>query len=105
MSAVFANVFVLILGEICIEPLPNNKPYDLSKFKEFADLQKWYEIMKFVFYRVENMRKGKGVAYQHFLIFPLFSGGLFLSGIRIWNRICYASYSIGLCFYTPKNEI
>ena len=51
--------------------LPNNKIFDWSKFKAFADDKiNVNEKLKYVFGRIENIvGKGENASYQHFLLF------------------------------------
>ena len=70
-------------------PLPNDKILDCSKLKAFADDKiKVFEMMIFVFDRVENIvGKGENAGYQHFLLFPtMFSKGLFVKVVK--SRDC-----------------
>ena len=55
-----------------LNPLPNVKILDLSKFKAFADDEIILtQKLKFLLRRVENIvRKGENAGYQHFLLFP-----------------------------------
>ena len=52
--------------------LPNDKSFDWSKLKAFADDKKPVNVnLKFDLGRIENIvGKGKNAAYQHFLLFP-----------------------------------
>ena len=52
--------------------LPNNKTFDLSKLKAFADNKISVSLKrKFVLERVEiAVGKGENAGYQHFLLFP-----------------------------------
>ena len=66
-------------------PLPNDKILDCSKLKAFADDKiKVFEMMIFVFDRVENIvGKGENAGYQHFLLFPtMFLKGLFYKVVK-----------------------
>ena len=57
-----------------LNPLPNNKIWDLSNLKAFADdILNVVQMMICVTDWVENiMGKGETAGYQHFLIFPRF---------------------------------
>ena len=53
-------------------PLPNDRNFDVTKLKAFAD-NKFSVVRKMVSLsdRVENtVRKGENAGYQHFLPFP-----------------------------------
>ena len=52
--------------------LPNNKIFDLTKVKAFADdIVQVAQVMIFSFDMVENIvGKGENGGYQHFLLFP-----------------------------------
>ena len=68
-------------------PLPNDKMFDWSKLKAFADDKtNVTEKLKFVLGRVENIvGKGENAGYQHFFLFPqcfqmaTFSGSLLVA--------------------------
>ena len=55
-----------------LNSLPNDKIFDLSKFKVFADDKLTAtEKLKFVLGWLENIvEKGENAGYQHFLHFP-----------------------------------
>ena len=55
-----------------VNSLPNDKIFDCSKLKAFADQKiNVTEKLKFVLGRVENnVGKGENAGYQHFLPFP-----------------------------------
>ena len=57
---------------LCINPLPNDKILDWSKFKVFADVKiNVNQKLKFTMGRVEHIAgKGENAGYQHFLLFP-----------------------------------
>ena len=57
---------------ILINSLPNNKIWDMTKLKAFADCKLNVVEMKISVYdRVENtVGKGENAGYQHFLLFP-----------------------------------
>ena len=70
--------------EIILNPLPNDKIFDWSKLKAFADdsinVNKKFQ---FILERIENIvGKGENAGYQHFLLYPqcfqkaAFSGSL-----------------------------
>ena len=54
-----------------VNPLPNDKIWDVTKFKKFAgDKLKIDEMTISLFDRVENTEgKGENAGYQHFLLF------------------------------------
>ena len=57
---------------VMINPLPNDRFLDWSKFKAFADDILYYITTKIisVFYRVENIvGKRENAGHQHFLLF------------------------------------
>ena len=56
-----------------INPLPDDKIKNFSKFKAFADDKIMVtQILKFVLGRIENIvGKRENAVYQHFLLFPL----------------------------------
>ena len=56
----------------------------LSKMKAFADYgMNVAKMMIYLFDRAENIvGKGENAGYQHFLLFPQFSKGLFLRGVK-----------------------
>ena len=76
-----------------LRSLHNNKIFDQTKFKAFADDNfNVAQLLIFVFHRTENIvRKGENTGYQHFLLFPQcfqkasFSGS-FKPGI-VWKRV------------------
>ena len=55
-----------------VNSLPNDKIFDQSKLKAFADDKlKVAKLMIFVLDRVENiLAKGENAGYQHLLLFP-----------------------------------
>ena len=55
-----------------LNPLPNDKIFDLTKLKALADDKlKVAKMMISLFDRVENtVEKGENAGYQHFLLFP-----------------------------------
>ena len=54
-----------------VNSLPNDKNFDWSKLKAFADDKNVTEKLKFVSERIENiLGKGENAGYQHFLLFP-----------------------------------
>ena len=55
--------------------------------KHFVDKNtKGIQELEFVFGWVENVvGKGENAGYQHFLLFPLFSRGLVLRVVKIWD--------------------
>ena len=70
--------------QFLFNPLPDDKFLDCSKLKEFADdnfkfdengrkLSKWVE---------NTVGKGEIAHYEQFLLFPVFSKGLFPRGIK-----------------------
>ena len=66
-----------------INPLPDDKFYS-SKLKEFADDDfKFDKKGRKLSKRVENtVGKGEIARYEQFLLFPVFSKGLFSRGIK-----------------------
>ena len=60
------------MRDLRFNPLSNDKFFDWSKFKAFADDKiKVPKIMIFVCDRDENIvGKGENAGYQHFLLFP-----------------------------------
>ena len=55
-----------------INPLPNDKYFDATKLKAFADDKlNVAKMMIFLFDRAENtLAKGQNAGYQHFFLFP-----------------------------------
>ena len=55
-----------------VNPFPNGKILDLSKFKAFADDKiDVFKSMIFVLGRVENIvENGENAGHRHFLLFP-----------------------------------
>ena len=55
-----------------INPLPNNKIFNVMEFKAFADDKlNATKMMISLFDRIENtVGKGENAVYQHFLLFP-----------------------------------
>ena len=71
---------------ICINPLPNNKILDFSKFKAFADDKiNVTQTLKLALGWVENIvGKGENAIYQHFLLFQqCFQKATFAGSIEI----------------------
>ena len=70
--------------------VPNNKIFDWSKLKAFADNKiKVLEKMIFVFDRFENIvGKGENAGYQHFLPFPQCFQKAFYSGLLKVGIVC-----------------
>ena len=70
--------------------LPNDKFFDWSKLKAFADDKLILaENLKFVYGRVKNIvGKGKNAGYQHFFLFPQYfqeaSHTLLLKVVIVW---------------------
>ena len=93
--------YIATMFSYLFNSLPNNKIFDLSKFKAFADdkiilTQK----LKFLMGRVENIvGKGENAAYQHFLLFPqCFQKLSFLEVLKVgivWWRV-NMSHSSGI---------
>ena len=75
-----------------LNPVPNDKIFDWSKLKAFADDNiNVNEKFQFILGKIENIvGKGENAGYQHFLLFPqcflkaVFSGSLKV-GI-VWSR-------------------
>ena len=71
-------------------PLPDDKFYlDSSKLKEYADDNfKFDENGRKLSKRVENtVGKGKIACYEQFLLFQVFSKGLFPRGVKRWHCV------------------
>ena len=67
-----SNLYEPTSGKRGPNSLPNNKMFDLSKLKAFADDKiKVLKMTIFVSDRTENIvEKGENAGYQHFLLFP-----------------------------------
>ena len=65
-------------------PLPDNKILDCSKLKQFeVDIFKFDENRRKFSKREENtVGKGEIARYEQFLVFPVFSKGLFPRGVK-----------------------
>ena len=73
--------------------LPNDKSFDVTNLKAFADDKFIVAKMTIsLFYRIENtVGKGENAGYQHFLLFPQcflkpFTLGSLKAGI-VWLRV------------------
>ena len=64
--------FGLYGKQLTLDPLPNDKFFDMTKLKAFADDKLKLAKMKiFLSDRAENtVGKGENAGYQHFLLFP-----------------------------------
>ena len=88
--------------------LPNDKTFDLSKFKAFADDKvNVTRKLKFVLRRVENMVvNGENAGYQHFLLFPqcfqklCFLGSL--KGSELCGKVISIYFHISRWFHFEK---
>ena len=71
-TAVLLPLLTLKFFRNSIDPLPNDKILDWSKFKAFADDKMIVtQKLKFVLGRIENIvGKGENAGYQHFLLSP-----------------------------------
>ena len=80
-------------GSVYLEPLPNDKILDWSKFKAFAGNNlNMNRILKFASGPVEKIAgKRESVGYQHFLLFPQWS----LEVEIVWERLKQPSESWG----------
>ena len=85
-KTLFNQLPIMLLSiPIFVNSLPNNKIFDWSKSKAFADDKiNVTEKLKFVLGRVENIEgKWENAGYQHFLLFPqCFSKGFFLKVVK-----------------------
>ena len=76
-----------------LNPLPDDKILDWSKFKVFADDEIYMtDKLKIGLGRVENMvGKGENASNQHFLLFPqCFQNASFLKSLKVgivWERV------------------
>ena len=63
---------MVLSRKVRVKSLPNDKIFDWSKLKVFADNKiNVNQKLKFDLGRVENIvRKGENAGYQHFLLFP-----------------------------------
>ena len=69
-----------------VNPFPNDKNLDLTKFKAFSgDKSNFPKIMTLLPDKVENMvGRGENAGYQHFLLFhTLFSKGPVLRLLKV----------------------
>ena len=68
----FCQSIIFVSPHFVINPLPNDKILDWSKFKVFADDKiNVNQKLKFTMGRVEHIAgKGENAGYQHFLLFP-----------------------------------
>ena len=82
--------------------LPNDKMFDRSKLKAFADdTIKVAKIMIFVFDGVENIvGKGENAGYQHFLLFPQSFQDFLLRVVKSWDCAC----RVQICHLVKKLE-
>ena len=84
MSAVLPMYAYRKLADYVIfNPLPDDKFSDSSKLREFADDNfKFDENGRKLSEQEENTVEGKITRYEQFLLFPVFSKGLFPRGVK-----------------------
>ena len=75
-----------------LNPLPDDKILDWSKLKQSADNNFEFDVNSRKFSKLVENTVGKGeiACYEQFLLFPLFSKGLFPRGIKgviVWEWV------------------
>ena len=77
------------LNKIQFNCLTNDKFLDLSELKAFTDEEtNVREKLKYLLGSMENIvGKEENAGYQHFLLLPQFSKGLFLNAVKSWNCV------------------
>ena len=69
---------------ILLDPLPDDKILDWFKLKQSADDNSEFDVNSIKFSKLEENTVGKGeiAHYKQFLLFPVFSKGLFPRGVK-----------------------